>query len=216
MTDSKGIGIVIVVIAGIGIAFYLLKDKIGGLGTTEPPRKGEIPPTESLIRRIFTQTPEEHFQKEERREHKHEIRSETTGGIEDLIYGTDATVEEAQDWREHEQKKENKQHKHDLKESKRDSRARRKREKKAAKEAAREKQRERSRLRCAATKKGIVKTAKIVHGATTKGRRKARAEAKKRAAQAKAAAKRAKTQIKKVARKPKKLLKKTVSVLKWW
>ena len=219
MTDTKGMGIVIVVIAGIGIAFYLLKDKTGGLGSTDPPRKGEIAPSESLIRRVFTQTPEEHFQKEERREHKHQIRSETTGGIEDLIFGTSATVEEAQDWREHEQKKEKKQHKHDLKESKYDSRARRKRERRAEKAEASEKRRARNRARAEAAKKGIVNTAKIVHGATTKGRRKARAEAAKRVAEAKAAAKRAKALAKKAARKPKKLLKKTVDItkrFKWW
>ena len=216
MANTKGIGIVIVVIAGIGIAFYLLKDKIGGLGSTEPPRKGEIPPSESLIRRIFTQTPEEHIQKEERREHKHEIRSETTGGLEDLIYGTDAGVEEAQDWREHEQKKERKQHKHDLKESKKDARARRKRERRAEKAQASKKRRERNRARRKAAKKGIVRTAKKVHGATTKGRRKTTAAARKKAAQAKAAARRAKARIKKAATKPKKLWKKTVSVLKWW
>lgn len=216
MTDSKGIGIVIVVVTGIGIAFYLLKDKIGGLGSTEPPGKGEIPPTESLIRRVFTTTPEEHAQKEERREHKHEIRSETTGGLEDLIYGTDAGVEEAQDWREHEQKKERKQHKHDLKESKKDSRARRKRERRAERAEASEKRRERNRARHRAAKKGIVRTAKIVHGATTSGSRKARAEARKRAAEAKAVAKRAKAHIKTAGKKPKKLWKKTVSVLKWW
>ena len=209
-------GIVIVVIAGIGIAFYLLKDKISGLGSTDPPRKGEIPPSESLIRRIFTQTPEEHIQKEERREHKHEIRSETAGGLEDLIFGTSATVEEAQDWREHEQKKERKQHKHDLKESKKDARARRKRERRAEKAQASEKRRKRNLARAQAAKKGIVKTAKIVHGATTKGRRKTTAAARKKAAEAKAVAKRAKALATKAAKKPKKLWKKTVSVLKWW
>lgn len=216
MADSKGIGIVIVVVAGIGIAFYLLKDKMAAAGTTEPPRKGEIPPTESLIRRVFTQTPEEHIQKEERREHKHEIRSETTGGLEDLIYGTDASVEEAQDWREHDQKIEYKQAKHDLKESKYDSRARRKRERRAEKAQASEKRRQRNLARARAARKGIVRTAKIVHGATTSGLSKARAAHEKRVAQAKAAATRAKALAKKAAKKPKKLWKKTVKALKWW
>ena len=219
MTNSKGIGMVIVVLGGIAVAFYLLKDKISGQGSTDPPRKGEIPPTESLIRRVFTQTPEEHIQKEERREHKHEIRSETTGGIEDLIFGTSATVEEAQDWREHEQKTETRQHKHNLKESKKDARARRKRERKAAREATSDKRRARNKVRAEAAKKGIVKTAKKVHGATTKGRRQTTAAARKKVAQAKAAAKRAKALAKKAAKKPQKLIKKTVGIakrFKWW